>query len=701
MINTLREQAKTAANNHPQVISKLKENWKKVGFYEYRDKNGKSSFWKIRLDPPQGSNEKKWIRPLHFDGNNWALKEPKFVNGKKPLYRLPELITNSNKTIWVVEGERCADELAKFGFIVTTSGSADSSLLADWQPLAEQQVVIWRDNDTAGLRYAQEATKQLQRLKCNVKWVDIDKLGLSDKGDVIDWIKINPSIMHDDIENLSLIEPQIDFTHKQEIIWPESKPLQRELSPPTAFPVDALGELLAPATYKMAEAIQAPIAICGQSLLAAATLAVQGYADIVIDGRVSPLSEFFLTIAHSGERKSAVDRIALWPHRDYQEKLREQYSINFSDWQRKLVAYEVSKKEALNSKKNKSFEDKKRSMENLGDSPLPPIEPLLIFEEPTYEGLVKLFVNGQPSVGLFNDEGGRFIGGNGMNQENLLKTAAGLSTLWDGRAITRVRAGDGTSLLPGRRLSLHLMTQPAIAQLMLSNNTLIEQGLLSRCLVTWPASTAGTRRYREIDLSNSLELKKYTARILEILETPLLLAEGKQNELKPRLLPLSPEAKQLWITFHDAIEKKLIDGGQFASIRGLANKAPEHSARLAGVLALVEHLQCSAISLKHMQAGIELTNHYLNEALRLFEAGAIDPDLSLAEKLLHWLQLRNESVITLIEIYQFGPNAIRNAHKARILMNILVEHGWAIPLNEGAIFQSKLRNEAWQLSLNK
>lgn len=350
--------------------------------------------------------------------------------------------------------------------------------------------------------------------------------------------------------NLQNIFQSFYDSSQQEMTWIESKPLQRELSLPSPFPIDALGELLAPATYKMAEVIQAPIAICGQSLLAAATLAVQGYADIIIDGRVSPLSEFFLTIAHSGERKSAVDRVALLPHREYQEQIRETYIVNFSDWQRKQACYEANKKEALNSKKHKTFEDKKRAMENLGDPPKPPIDPMLIFEEPTYEGLVKLFVHGQPSVGLFNDEGGRFIGGNGMNEENLLKTAAGLSALWDGRAITRVRAGDGATLLPGRRLSLHLMTQPSIAQLLLSNNTLIEQGLLSRCLVTWPTSTAGTRFYREIDLSNSAEIKKYNARILEILKTPLPLAEGKQNELKPRELPLSSDAKQLWIALY-------------------------------------------------------------------------------------------------------------------------------------------------------
>lgn len=687
------EQAKAAANSHPLIIAKLKEGWQKAGFYEYQDHEGNPVFWKIRLNPSSGMNEKKWIRPLHFDGNSWILKEPLFENGK-PLYRLPEIISNPEKVKWIVEGELCADQLAKFGLVVTTSGAADSASVANWQPLTEQKIIIWRDNDAAGLRYAQEVTKQLQALKCEVKWVDISQLHLSDKEDAVDWLITNLHATRGDIENLPLISPQIDSL----MVWPEPKPLQRKLPPPDLFPTDALGDVLAPAALKMAEAIQAPIAICGQSLLAAATLAVQGYADITIDGRVSPLSEFFITIAHSGERKSAVDRIALWPHRQYQEKLRENYAANFLDWQRKQAAYEASKKEAL-SKKNKSFEDKKRSLENLGDPPLPPIEPLLIFEEPTYEGLVKLFVNGQPSVGLFNDEGGRFIGGNGMNDENLLKTAAGLSTLWDGRAITRVRAGDGTSLLPGRRLSMHLMTQPAIAQLMLSNSTLLEQGLLSRCLVCWPDSTAGTRLYREIDLSHSPELKRYSAKMLEILETPLPLAEGKQNELKPRSLQLSPDAKKLWVAFHDIIEKQLSDGGQFAPIRGLANKAPEHAARLAGVLALVESLYCQTISVDHMHSGIDLIYHYLNEALRLFEAGALDPDLSLAEKLLQWLKERNEAAITLIEIYQFGPNAIRNADKGRALMNILTTHGWTTPLPGGATFKGAHRSEAWQVRI--
>ena len=64
---------------------------------------------------------------------------------------------------------------------------------------------------------------------------------------------------------------------------------------------------------------------------------------------------------------------------------------------------------------------------------------MLTCPEPTYEGLVKHLVFGQPSVGIFSAEGGQFIGGHGMNEEAMLRTAAGLSCLWDGETIKRVR----------------------------------------------------------------------------------------------------------------------------------------------------------------------------------------------------------------------------------------------------------------------
>jgi hypothetical protein len=53
------------------------------------------------------------------------------------------------------------------------------------------------------------------------------------------------------------------------------RPLLRELPPADPFPVEARGDVLAPAARAIHDRVRAPPAICGQSVIAAATLAVQ------------------------------------------------------------------------------------------------------------------------------------------------------------------------------------------------------------------------------------------------------------------------------------------------------------------------------------------------------------------------------------------------------------------------------------------
>ena len=98
-----------------------------------------------------------------------------------------------------------------------------------------------------------------------------------------------------------------------------------------------------------------------------------------------------------------------------------------------------------------------------------------------------------------------------------------------------------------------------------------------------------------------------------------------------------------------------------------------------------------------MEAGIALTTHYLNEALRLFSAGAVSPELARAQRLLAWIQGRQKEDITLVEVYRFGPNEIRDAKTARATMGILENHGWIIPLEEGVEFEGASRKKAWRV----
>jgi hypothetical protein len=274
---------------------------------------------------------------------------------------------------------------------------------------------------------------------------------------------------------------------------------------------------------------------------------------------------------------------------------------------------------------------------------------------------------------------------------------AGLSSVWDGETIKRVRAA-GATILPGRRVAMHLMAQPDVAAVMLSDPLLLDQGFLSRCLVSAPEANSGRRFWHDPSAESDVAIKRYGARLLDMLERILPLVEGKTNELSPRVLPLASDARKLWIAFADNIEGQLKPDGALAQVRGISNKLPEHAARLAAVLALVSDAEVMEISTEHMSAGIDLAQHYATEALRLFEGSRIDADLLLAQKLLGWLLGSwNQTAISLPDIYQNGPNAIRDKATAMKLVKILEDHGWLARIDGGAVIAGQHRRDAWRV----
>jgi hypothetical protein len=476
------------------------------------------------------------------------------------------------------------------------------------------------------------------------------------------------------------------------------RPLTRELPPGEPFPVDALGDILGKATRAIHDRVRVPMAIGAQSVLAAATLAVQAHINVVLPigptGRPRPVSSYFITVAVSGERKSESDRQADWPIEKREKTLRERYEAALVGFDNDKAAWEKARDSAI--KRGKDRASIKSALDTIGPPPVPPLQPILRCPEPTLEGLTKLLAAGQPSVGLFSTEGGQFIGGNGMNSDNRLKTVSGLSSIWDGAPICRVRSGDGATNLIGRRVAMHLMVQPDVASILLGDRLLADQGFLSRMLVVSPEGTIGTRMWRDEQSQTEAELKRYHARLLSIFEAEMPLAPGKSNELEPRSLPLSQKAQQLFVQFHDHVEREMREGGSLEPIRGLANKLPEHAARLGAVLATVNDLQTCEVSGQELEAGITLAKFYAGEAIRLF--CQTNPDLQLAGKLLLWLQNQwGEPVVSLPDIYQRGPNAIRENFTAARMVRILEEHLWLTKVPGGATVRGQFRREAWRI----
>jgi hypothetical protein len=176
------------------------------------------------------------------------------------------------------------------------------------------------------------------------------------------------------------------------------RPLIRELPPADPFPVEALGDILGAATRAINDRVQAPSAICGQSTLAVATLAGQGHADVQLPtGQVKPISSFFVTVAETGERKTATDKEALWPIRKREKALREDYDRKLPQYENAKIAWEKARDHAVKKAKGDRTAIKS-ALDNLGPPPAAPLTPILTCPEPTYEGLCKHLVFSQASA---------------------------------------------------------------------------------------------------------------------------------------------------------------------------------------------------------------------------------------------------------------------------------------------------------------
>lgn len=484
-------------------------------------------------------------------------------------------------------------------------------------------------------------------------------------------------------------------SHKSEPI-----PLTRKIPRPEEYPIDAFPSAIRNAALRMIEVIQAPPALIGQSLLAAVTLAVQPHVDVMIDGRVSPSSNNFLTIGESGIRKSGIDRNANHVIRERQKTAHSKAATEKIDLEAKQAAWKATRTRIVGDK-NLSHEQIKIELIALGEEPT---EPCIVeyTEEPTYEGLVRNYAAGNLSMGLFSDEGGRFLGGFAMNQENATKTITGLSKLWDGDCITRTRGGDGNILIYGVRLSLHLMLQPILADKVFSDPMLSGQGFMSRCLCCHPESNIGNRPYKEVDLSKDPAMNSYHEVLKGIADIPYPLGEAGTG-LNPKRLVFASDAKETWIQFHDHIEALQKDGVELSRIRGFASKAAEHAARIAAVLTYFSSFSdfssgvISEINSESLDAAIELTQFYISEALRLFDTAQTSPDLILADRALQWATNNSlhPGLMPLANLYQSGPNAIRTSAVAKRIIKILEEHGQVERMNGGCKIGDTFRRDVW------
>lgn len=145
--------------------------------YEYRDGDGNLSYRVLR------TADKNFVQQRLTDAGEWEWKGP----AEKLLYRLPELLADdSDAPVFVVEGEKDADNLWRVGCLATCNSGGAGKFTQANEALAGRTVVILPDNDDAGRKHAEDVMRRLDGVAARV--VVLDLSDLPGKGDVSDWL---------------------------------------------------------------------------------------------------------------------------------------------------------------------------------------------------------------------------------------------------------------------------------------------------------------------------------------------------------------------------------------------------------------------------------------------------------------------------------------------------------------------------------
>ncbi len=166
-----------------------KEKQYRTTIYAYRDETGKELYRKIRTEPgPNGKD--KTFHFEHSDSNGQIV--PHTRGCRRVLYRLPEILKAiaEGKRIYLVEGEKDADNLHSLGLVATTSSESLKWLDEFTEFLKDADVVILYDMDETGLKRKELLCKHLVNKVKRLRVVDLPDLEFqkSHGPDVSDWL---------------------------------------------------------------------------------------------------------------------------------------------------------------------------------------------------------------------------------------------------------------------------------------------------------------------------------------------------------------------------------------------------------------------------------------------------------------------------------------------------------------------------------
>ncbi|MEO8998099.1 MAG: DUF3987 domain-containing protein, partial [Rhodanobacter sp.] len=608
------------------------DGFKPTALHCYRDADGNPVLWRIRCKHPDG---RKWIRAMHWNGAEYVASEPPTPAEGKPLYRLPELLAaDPAALVWIVEGEGKVEALQKLGIVATTSGSCTSTSGADWTPLRGHHCLIWPDHDAPGSKYADEVTAKLRALGCMVEMIDVEPLGLPDKGDAVDWLTMNPDATAADVLALPRLAARVEVRHMPEPL-PAPLPAVPAFDPAMlpasvrAWCVDAADGLQVPLDFTAIPAIVALAGTIGRRVGIAMKQHARWYERPMLWGCV---------IGRPSSGKSP----ALSPARRMLERLareeRAVYDVAAREYEARVMVADAAKANAKKAIQKALANSDQARAEAAAEAALfedePPSEPRIVVNDATVEKLGELLNANPRGLVQFRDELAGWLAG--LDREGRESDRAFWLECWNGTgAFTVDRIGRGTIPIEACAMSILGGMQPGkLAEYVRGavRGGFSDDGLIQRFQLAVYPDLPASWTYTDRPIDPKAEAGAWaTFQHLRALDPDAIGAERDPSADVP-FLRFDNEAQGLLIEWQTQLMGRLREGNEAAWMESHLAKYPA----LAGRLALVLHLangNAGPVSADTLATALDWCGYLEGHARRIY-APAMDNGLTAAHLIL-------------------------------------------------------------------
>jgi replicative DNA helicase len=595
-------------------------------------------------------------------------------NKPRPLFGLDSL-KSTERSVFIVEGEKCAAALHSLGFqAITWQGGAQQVQCADWDSLnSYRRVYVFPDNDQPGNAAMQQLAPTLQALPQPPSVYTVTLPDMGQGADVVDLIQQHlPSwdgyrpIPSESVATISELIKQLIKDHSvllpsratarpietqgaESFEWPEVVPFSNShgLEIPCSLLPGTFGEFAS----ALSNAMETPTALATMITLGSLSTAASCKFEVQVqEGWKEPLNIFTLIALEPGSRKSPVFSSCLAPIQAWDLEQREIKKTEIRRQQAERLNQEELiqkiRREAVRQKDDLERRILFDKVQQLTDE-LQEIEayPATFTTDATPEALSQKIAEQGGRFAVLSDEAGILEVMNGLYSEGKANLDIYLKG-WDGGAIRIDRKGSSLDCNP--YLSVVLAIQPKIVFNLGKKNALQGNGLMERFLWVIPRSNLGERSNRTRAVPPEL-IEAYSVAIKCILSLP--------NE--NRLLRLSIEANNEFLNFRDCIESQIGKGKELCEIAGWASKLPGQAVRIAGLLHIGEYgSNCpTEISRSTLMIALELAALLRSHALVAFAAMCGDSVEYAARKLLEYVYHFEDNKFSATELRKRVKNA--------------------------------------------